>query len=236
MTGKLELADEFVSFGRTIYNRGHPSELQQLVQAVVFFGQMLHHRQYISGTDGTLSVRVGSDRALATCSEICKRFLTPDDLVLVDLAGNQLSGSRKPSSELHHHLSIYKRRSDVNAVVHAYPCSAMGLASDGLDLTEAVCSELVLTLDEVPLARYAPSGSPELHESLNSLIEKHDAILLEHRGVVTCGNTLDRAYMNMEVVEHCARIALVARTLGGCKTLDAAAVSRLRAQKSKRCL
>jgi L-fuculose-phosphate aldolase len=57
-------------------------------------------------------------------------------------------------------------------------------------------------------------GTQELADGLRPLVHKHDAILMEHHGVVTCGHELLKAYFNMESVEHCAKISLVARQLG----------------------
>ncbi|MGE0479736.1 MAG: class II aldolase/adducin family protein [Phycisphaerae bacterium] len=67
-----------------------------------------YQRQLVSGTEGNLSCRIGGDRVLCTPSGVCKGVLRPADLCVVDLAGNQLSGSRPRSSEVLMHLAIYR--------------------------------------------------------------------------------------------------------------------------------
>ena len=181
---------------------------------LAFFGKLLHQRGYVSGTDGNLSVRVGPERVLVTPSGVSKRFMRSRDMVLVSLDGKKLAGSSEPSSEIGMHLKIYKLRPDITAVVHAHPCISTGFACAGIGLIEPVCSELVLTLGKVPIAPYALPGSDELARALEPFILDHDAILMQNHGVVAYGNTLERAYMNMETVEHCARIMLVTRLLG----------------------
>ena len=181
---------------------------------LAFFGKLLHQRGYVSGTDGNLSVRVGPASVLVTPSGVSKRFMRSGDMVLVSLDGKKLAGSREPSSEIAMHLKIYKLRPDITAVVHAHPCISTGFACAGIGLIEPVCSELVLTLGKVPLAPYALPGSDELARALEPFIPEHDAILMQNHGVVAYGKTLERAYMNMETVEHCARIMLVTRLLG----------------------
>ena len=200
---------------------------------LVFFGQLLHKRHYISGVDGNLSVRLDSTRVLTTPTGMSKGFMKPADMVVVDLDGERVSGTHKPSSELEMHLTIYKLRPDVGAVIHAHPCTATGFASSGLGLTEAVCSELVLTLGGVPLAEYALPGSAELSESLRPFIRSHDAILMENHGVVAYGATLMQAYLNMESVEHSAMIMLVTKIIGRANTLSEKEVGRLLARRSK---
>jgi len=67
-----------------------------------------------------------------------------------------------------------------------------------------------------------------LSESLIPFVADHDAILMANHGVVTYGRDLLSAYLNMEIVEHFARIMLVARQLGRCQLLDDERVHELR--------
>ena len=53
--------------------------------------------------------------------------LNEEDIVLVDLEGNLLTKG-KPSSEVDLHLEIYKKRSDVNGIVHTHSPYATGFA------------------------------------------------------------------------------------------------------------
>jgi L-fuculose-phosphate aldolase len=200
---------------------------------LVFFGRQLHRRHYISGADGNLSVRLDSEHVLTTPTGVSKGFMRPQEMVIVDLNGEKVSGLSEPSSEIQMHLTIYKLRPEVSAVIHAHPCTATGFASAGLDLAEAVCSELVLTLGRVPLAPYAPPGSSELSESLKPFIKNYEAILMESHGVVAYGQKLMDAYLNMEAVEHSAMITLVTRLLGRAKTLNEKEVSHLLARRTK---
>ncbi|HEY6350745.1 MAG TPA: class II aldolase/adducin family protein [Candidatus Angelobacter sp.] len=183
-------------------------------QEICRIGQMLHGRSYVAGTDGNISVRLSHDLVLCTPTSLCKGMMEPDDLVIVDLEGKQRNGTRHPSSELAMHLLFYAMRPEIRAVVHAHPPTATGFAAAGTSLEEALVAEVVTALGKIPLANYGMPGTHELTDALRPLIRNHDAILMAHHGVVTCGNTLLRAYMNMECVEHYARVALVARQLG----------------------
>jgi L-fuculose-phosphate aldolase len=183
-------------------------------QEICRFGQMLHRRGYVAGMDGNISVRLSRELVLCTPTSLCKGTMEPEDLVIVDLEGHQRNGTRHPSSELAMHLLFYSLRPDIRAVVHAHPVTATGFAAAGISLEEALVAEVVTALGKIPLARYGMPGTQELPDALRPLIPRHDAILMAHHGVVTCGQTLLRAYMNMECVEHYARVALVARQLG----------------------
>jgi L-fuculose-phosphate aldolase len=206
---------------------------QQHRDEIVHFGKLLHQNRLVAATDGNLSVRLEHGRFLCTPTLMSKGLMQPNDLVIVDENGMKVNGSREVSSEIAMHLLIYRRRPDVNAVVHAHPPTATGYAAAGIALDRALCSEIIVTLGSVPLANYETPGTPELGEALAPLVAEHDAILMANHGVVTCGADLLNAYMNMETVEHFAKIALVTHLLGKQQTLSDQHVDKLREIRMK---
>ncbi len=191
-----------------------------LRREVVRIGRMLHTREYVAATDGNISVRLNDQHLLATPSGACKGMLQPDDLVVVDMDG-QLAGRQRckrcVSSEIGMHLLIYRLRPDIKAIVHAHPPTATGFAAAGIALDEPLIAEVVL----------------ELQDTLAPLVPQHDAILMANHGVVAYGSDLMRAYLNMEVVEHFAQIALVANKVGRSNPLPPEEVSRLLSLREK---
>jgi L-fuculose-phosphate aldolase len=206
---------------------------QQHREEIVRFGRLLHQTGLVAATDGNLSVRLADGNILCTPTLMSKGLMEADDLVVVDPHGHKLHGSRNVSSEIAMHLLIYRRRHDVGAVVHAHPPTATGFAAAGMALDRALCAELIVTLGSVPLASYETPGTPELAEALAPLVTDHDAILMANHGVVTCGVDLLNAYMNMETVEHFAKIALVSHMLGKQQTLSEQHVDKLREIRTK---
>ncbi|HEV2298628.1 MAG TPA: class II aldolase/adducin family protein [Candidatus Acidoferrales bacterium] len=176
-------------------------------------GYWFHQRGFVAATDGNISLRLGPHTILASPTGISKGMMSPDDLVVTDLAGGRISGQRNPSSELAMHLLIYRRRPEVNAVCHAHPPTATGYAAAGLPLNKALLSEAVIGLGCVPLAEYGTPGTSELTESIEPFVQSHDAILMANHGVVTYGTDLLTAFYRMETVEHFARVALVTELL-----------------------
>jgi L-fuculose-phosphate aldolase len=204
-----------------------------LRQDLVRFGKMLHAQGFVAATDGNLSVRLDQGRILVTPTGFSKGMMSPEDMVIVDLHGKKLSGFYNPSSEITMHLTIYRMRPDVGAIVHAHPCTATGFASAGIALDEPLCSEVVITLGAVPLAPYATTGTMELSDSLRPYIPFHDAILMANHGVVAYGDDLCRAYMRMEAVEHYAKIVLATRQLGSARSLDSRELEKLVAVRTQ---
>lgn len=199
----------------------------QMRHSLVQFGKMLHAQGFVAACDGNLSVRLDGCRFMVTPTGVSKCMMQMENMVIVDAAGRRLSGNRKPTSEIAMHLTIYKMRPDIGAVVHAHPCTATAFASAGIALDEPLCSEIVASLETIPLAPYATPGTNELSESLKTYIPGHDAILMANHGVVTYAEDLLHAYLKMEMVEHFAKIALAARQLGIRKPLSASHVQKL---------
>ena len=194
---------------------------------LVRFGKLVHQQGFVSACDGNLSVRLDADRILATPTGVSKGMMTTQDMVIVDLNGRRVDGHRDVSSEIAMHLTIYRMRPDIQAVVHTHPATATGFASAGIALDQPICSEVVVTLGAVPLAEYGTTGTPELSASLLPYVHDYDAILLANHGTVTYGTSLMHAYLKTEAVEHFAKIMLVTLQLGQQKTLSPANIRKL---------
>jgi L-fuculose-phosphate aldolase len=200
---------------------------------IVQIGKLLHDNGFIAATDGNISVRLDDRTVLATPTCMGKGRMSTEDLVKVDMSGNRVGGFRDVSSEIIMHLTIYRMRPDVHAIVHAHPPTATGFAAAGMSLEQALISEVVLSLGSVPLSQYATPGTPELSAALEPFILNHDAILMANHGVVTYAEDLLTAYMNMETVEHFAKIALVTHQLGRQQVLSEENVQKLSAIREK---
>lgn len=196
-------------------------------------GRWVASRGYVAATDGNISLRLDAKRVLTSPTGMNKGMMTPDDLVVTDLDGRKLLGTRNPSSELAMHLLIYRRRPDVNAVCHAHPPVATGYAAAGIPLNKALVSEVVLSLGCIPVARYGTPGTPELTEALEPLVTDFDSILMANHGVVCYGQDLLTAWFRMETTEHFARVALVTELLGKQVLLSSGDVEKLLAARAR---
>src|SRR6266567_755412 len=204
-----------------------------LRRELVRFSKWLYRLGYMPGTSGNLSVLLDRDTLLATPTGASKYLLRPEDMVVVNLEGEQLAGSRKVTSEIGMHLAIYKQREDVEAVIHSHPPIATAFACTGRPLDEMFCQEAVMTLGSVPLAGYATTGTDEVAASLTPLVPNHDAILLANHGAVTYGRDLIDAFLKMETLEHLAQIRLAAHQLGCVRTLEEEQAARLLRAKER---
>jgi len=200
---------------------------EQMRREIVAIGKLVYQKGWIAANDGNISIRLADGRILCTPTNVSKGMMDEDDLIICDCEGNKLEGRRERTSELAMHMTIYRMRPDVEAVLHAHPPVATGFAVAGRALDLALLPEVVIGLGSVPLAKYGLPGTPELTAGMLDLIPKYDAILMANHGCVSYGLTVQQAFFRMEVVEHYARITLVAELLGGPKVLPRAEVCKL---------
>ena len=125
------------------------------------------------------------------------------------------------------HLEAYRRRPDVNGVVHAHPITAVALSIAGVSLAECVVPEAVVVLGLVPTTPYANPSSEENQRAIAEVIVGHDALVLQYHGTLTVGVDVYEAYLRLETLEHTAKIIALTRLLGGGPALPPEQVSKL---------
>jgi L-fuculose-phosphate aldolase len=143
-------------------------------------------------------------------------------------------GAGKPFGEIGLHLTVYQRRPDVAAVVHAHPPHATALAVSGSRLLERpFIAEAVVSLGaSIPTVPFAPPG-PAACAALAPHVDAVDAVLLGNHGVLAWGADLEQASLRLELVEHLARIALAAQAAGGVQPLPESAIPPLLEARAK---
>ncbi|MGF1572490.1 MAG: class II aldolase/adducin family protein [Sumerlaeia bacterium] len=182
-------------------------------------GKRVWQREMVAANDGNFSFRLDANTVLATPTGVSKGSLVRNDLVLMDLQGNQLPpqyglNTRPGTSEIRLHLNAYRMRPDVRAVVHTHAPHATAWALSGRTLPRGVLEEAELVIGTVPLVPYATTGSWEFARQINPWIAKHDCFLLSQHGAVTFGADLFSAWYRMEVLELCSKTLLMAEQTG----------------------
>ena len=193
---------------------------------IVRVGKLLYERGYVVSSDGNVSVRLDDGRIVATPTQTGKGRMTEDSLAVTDSEGKALN-DRKASSELAMHLLIYRERPEVKAVCHAHPPHGSAFAVAGLAIDQPILSEVILTLGCVPLAEYGTPSTDELTEAMRPLVKHHNALLMANHGAVAYGADLWQAFDRLETLEHTAKIAILAKALGGANDLPKDAISKL---------
>ncbi|MBN1398975.1 MAG: class II aldolase/adducin family protein [Bacteroidetes bacterium] len=194
--------------------------INTLKKQIIEIGKLAYSKGYAAANDGNISARLNKRNILVTPTCVSKGRMKAGDLVILDMNGKLIGGTKKPTSELLMHLQIYKERSDVNSICHLHPPYATGFAASGIPLNQNVLVEAEVLLGKIPLIEYALPGTEELSRKLIPYLKESDAFLLANHGAITVGKNVYGAFYNMETLEHTAHIIFIARQLGHLNMLD----------------
>lgn len=142
--------------------------------------------------------------------------IVEDDIVVCKLDGTIVESIRKPTIETEMHLSVYRNREDVNAIVHTHPLYSMVYASQGKDIPLIIDEAAQILGDTCRCADYALPGSPQLAANcVDALGTKANACLIHSHGAVCVGGDMEGAFKTAKVLEVTAQIYYMIEATGG---------------------
>ncbi|ACY83140.1 L-fuculose-phosphate aldolase [Edwardsiella piscicida] len=158
------------------------------------------------GTAGNVSVRY-RDGMLITPTGIPYEQLRCDQIVYVDGEGQHEEG-KLPSSEWRFHLAAYQARPDANAVVHnhAIHCTAVSILNRPIPAIHYMIA--AAGGNTIPCAPYATFGTRTLSDYVTEALKYRRATLLQHHGLIACGENLQKALWLAHEVEVLAQLYL----------------------------
>lgn len=193
-------------------------------QEICEIGRRLWTLGFTPANAGNISVRLDDSSILCTPTEVSKGFMEPQLMVHIRLDGRLISAGR-PSSEVAMHLAVYRALPHIQAVVHAHPAYSTAYAAAGEPLPQGALTEVEGTIGAVASVPFAQPGTEQVPQGLAPYLADHVAFLLANHGALTIGRSLREAYEYMEILEHFAKIAWLARHLGGVRPVPCASGS-----------
>ncbi|MGC8757922.1 MAG: class II aldolase/adducin family protein [Caldisericaceae bacterium] len=173
----------------------------------------LYARDLVSSVGGNVSVISRSGNyILITPTGLDKMNVKPEDIVKVGLDGTVLDNG-VPSSETIVHISLYNRRNDISAVVHAHPSTAVGLVSAGF-VPRGITPEFVVMIGELAVVDFTEPGA-KTAEALANALTNHNLALLKNHGAFSIGNSLMQAFSRIEVLEEASKMVVAGKNFGG---------------------
>ena len=169
----------------------------------------------VPGKSGHISARFKKDdkdiiAITPTSQSLCD--LKQEDIVLVDLDGNILTNGI-PSSEVGMHLEIYKKRDDVNAIVHTHSPYVTGFAFTDKKLKRFLGVGDLEKSEYLPYVEYQEPGSVELAKRATEELKDDVVVILNNHGIICVGENLKEAKLLAEFVENTAKIQFVSLML-----------------------
>lgn len=189
-------------------------EAEAVKKEICAIGRKLWMRQFVDGNGGNISYRIGPNEVICTPTLVSKFDLTPEDMSLVDLEGNQIAGTRPRTSEIFLHLEIYKAVPEAKAAVHCHPPHATAYAITGRVPPNLVVPEFEVFVGKVALSPYETPGTTKFAQTVLPFVKEHNTVLLANHGIVCWADTVTHAEWYAEVLETYCWTLMLASQLG----------------------
>lgn len=181
----------------------------------------IYTSKLVTGTWGNVSARSENSQLIITPSGMDYNTLNPEDMLVVNMAGQVVEGEFKPSIETPMHIEIYKHRPDIKAIVHVHSPYATAFAVAHKPIPVILEETAQVIGHPIQVADYAICGSNELAREVTKCINDNEkAVLLANHGLVAFGKDTEEALKICFIAEKTAMIALHAAQLGGVHSLS----------------
>ena len=202
--------------------------LENLKEEVCRLNCELPKHNLVVWTSGNVSVRdPESGYVVIKPSGVKFEDLKPEQMLVVDLGGNQIEGELNPSSDTASHLYIYRHMPEVNGVAHTHSNYATAFAALG----KSIPPVLTAIADEfggpIPCGGFALIGGDEIGKQVVEHMGHSPACLLKNHGVFTVGSTGEKALKAAVMVEDVAKTISIALRMGVPDEISAEDVARL---------
>lgn len=193
---------------------------EQLKEAVLAANLDLPKHGLVTFTWGNVS---GIDRELGVVaikpSGVSYEAMKTSDIVVLDLQGNVVDGSLRPSSDTPTHLALYRQYSDIGGIVHTHSTHATSWAQAGRAIPAFGTTHADYFYGSIPCSRpLTPAEVSEAYELNTGLVIietigsgkplEVPGILVSQHAPFAWGKSADDAVHNAVVLEEVARMAL----------------------------
>ena len=184
--------------------------MKKNIAEIISVSNEIYNKGLVSGKSGNISARFGDVIAITPTLKSLSN-LKEEDIVHVNMDGEVLTKG-KPSSEVNMHLEIYKKRPDVNAIVHTHSPYATGFAFSDKNLKRlegfgAIKNPYISSIE------YEKPGTDELAKSASEGIGKEDVLILKKHGVICVSDELKEAMLLAVFVEETAKTQFISLML-----------------------
>ncbi|WP_312282641.1 L-ribulose-5-phosphate 4-epimerase [Pseudescherichia sp.] len=207
--------------------------MQQLKQQVLAANLDLPRYGLVTFTWGNVSA-IDRARGLVAIkpSGVSYDALKADDIVIVDLQGDVVEGTLRPSSDTATHLALYRRYPSLGGVVHTHSTHATAWAQAGLAIPALGTTHADYFLGDIPCTRALTEQEVQGEYELNTgrvIIETlkegeplhTPGVVVYQHGPFAWGKDAHDAVHNAVVMEEVARMAWIARSINpGLKPID----------------
>jgi L-fuculose-phosphate aldolase len=203
------------------------SELQYYKKEVAYFMRRLYKKNLTTTSGGNISYRFNDDTVLITPSELDKARIKGKQTGVVTMGGKSVTPDIKFSIETGMHLSIYKKRPDIKAIIHAHPPVSTSFTAMNKSINCRLIAESYFILGTPQVAPYALMGTQILANIVSEKAVHTNVILMQNHGIICLGKSLLEAFNKIEILEASAKMTLITEIMKDARQLTPEQIKEL---------
>jgi len=185
--------------------------VEELKKQIIYWSRKLNERGFVTARSGNVSLRTEEGKVLITCHDSYLGELEEDEIILVDLQGNVLEGTKEITSEKNLHLAVYRRFEDAKVILHSHSPFTTAFFNYFPEL-DIFSFEAEFYLGKVPVVEQNTPTVTDVEPVLEALEGSKIAVLKKH-GVVAVGENFKEAFSLIELLEEQCRVGFYTKNL-----------------------
>jgi len=159
---------------------------EEICQFIEVLGD-LAAKGYVTGCGGNAAWRLEDDVILTTPTQMYKGDITTEDVVFIDMAGETLEGTKRPTGEKPMYLKFFEKRPDIKSVIHCHPPAtcATAIMEDASFMLRPFFPETITEIGPVPIVPYAEPLTQKLADNFEPYLQKYNNFVMENHGLVS---------------------------------------------------
>lgn len=187
------------------------SNFESLISKLIDFGKSAKEKELIWAISGNISSRLSEDSFIISGSGAQLEDLKKKDFVVLNLDNTKIQGEKNPSIESKMHSSVYKIRSDVQAVFHSQAFFTTLLSCTDLEVNPDLFPESMAYLKDVGRVSYNHPGSSDLADEVSDKVSQFEIIILNNHGALCAGSSLADVLLKTETLEMLCKMIVFSR-------------------------
>lgn len=165
-----------------MYLEKYSDKVEQFVSVCTKVSSLM----YVTGHGGNMAWKLEDDLILITPTQMNKGDITPKDVVFINMKGEVVEGTQRPTGETPMYVNFFNERPDIESVIHCHPPKTGFFAiTEGPNLLmRPIFPETATEVGPVPVVPYGEPLTQRLADNFLPFLQKYNAFLMENHGLV----------------------------------------------------
>ena len=194
-----------------------PDKYSEEIRQFVGVTGRLAANMYVTGYGGNAAWKLEDDLILITPTMVNKGEITKDDVVFINMTGDTVGGTRRPTGERPMYIKFFNDRPDIRSIIHCHApnVGAFAITRGENLLMRPYFPETSHEVGPVPVVPYGEPLTQQLADNFEPFIRNYNSFIMENHGLVTMSpEGIEYTMMNVELLEMSAFSILQALAAG----------------------